>query len=238
MRMMKINDKAKALGASHDESGGAFRLSSNNISHAGEPMSKFLDRMLLIEETEETLPSLDPTFINDRFTDTEHSWSSAKTAKEIKKVDQRVSEIVLNSKESDTDNKEILDARIDFEGKIHFTLGDAIRDQVNDLHKKIDEDVMKEIHQGINVYGNEESKIAGGGVYAKSIIISGQDTNMLQIDPLPGYSIMSASNGEYERCKFFVTGVANGEKDLIFVNRVIPSFESACVDILYVKLDK
>ena len=239
MRMMKLSRANQEKLGTVEDGNGAVRLSSNNISHAGEPMSKFLDRMYQIRKSdEEPLPPVKRDPVDDTITDSAHSWSSAKTEREIKRVDRRVSEIILNSNNSELDNKEILDGRIDYEGKIHFTLGDAIRDQVKDLHKKIDEDVMKEIHTGINVIKPGESKIAGATIYAKSMVTNGQDRNQIELDPIPGYSLMSASNGDFEKYAFLVVGVANGEKTRIFINQIIPGYTQIRLDLVYVRIDK
>lgn len=237
MRFMNIQHDG--LDKSGVKDGKPVKFNATNISYRGEPLSKFLDTVVTVnpEYNSEMNQNSEMSIINDESSSCERAWSSKKTATEIQKVNDRISGILKYSGEAKVDTNEILDSRIDFQGILHTSLGDAIRDQIKDIYTKIDTEVIDKVNNGSNAYEDGRSRISSNAIVVEKYILSGTDTNTIDVPSLDGYILMSATNTEFERANFFVAGVAN-DTDVchIFTNRVIKMNESIRIACLYVRV--
>ena len=223
---------------------GAVRLSTTNIKHAGVPLEEYLNKMLYIDDADDNteVPEVGSSIIADAAVSEDTTWSSKKIADEINSVDKRVSHILSNGDKIEVNAKEIVDARTGSDGNLHLTIGDAIRDQIRAIHKKIDGDVMNAVHTGANEYEHMESKISNHAIITRVYRISGASSNEITVPAIDGYALLNASNANGKKAKFFVAGVMNDIDDegspicTVYTNRVIQAYENIEILCAYVKI--
>ena len=233
MRIVHMNREGDDV-----KKGGPVRLTANNISYRGEPLSQFLDKVVIpIDDDVEIVDQEDPSVFSDTSVDVDRGWSSKKISEELAKLNNRISGIISFGDENEHSPKEILDARIDYNGKTHFTLGESIRDQITEIHDRIDKDVLDIVRYGSNEYSPNLTSVSNKAILYEMVTVSGDDSNEILIDHKPGYYMMTAVNCDFDKCNFFVAGVANDkEHGRIFCNRIIKSSEHPTICIQYIKM--
>lgn len=224
--------------------------SSRIISEkTGKSLDENLDEIKKINETiNEMKNSLDDSKIT-----ISSIWSSEKIQKELNLINQRINQLMtsvplgktkINSsnevpqtKSKNTNEQELLDIRIDMNGKVHGSAGDAVRDQFKYLYNDLKNYASKNDLNEINMEKDQNTVILFNGFgYLKKYRLSGKNTNVISVPSLNGYSALYATNKDYEKNPYFVVGVGNKkEETLVFLSKVIPEGEMIDVLVFYIK---
>lgn len=213
-----------------------FKIDAANVEYDGGTLADYLESKRKEEVMSLSMEPENVSEIKDDETAYSYTWSSKKISDEITKQRRRLDNLVAVDEETISD-KELVDIRTDVDGNHHDTAGNAVRYQVENLGKKLEETATKKDLININRFESTNVRLSNDGIVGKKYTVNGTDTNIIKVPNIDNYIIFTAVNNNYEENNFFVMGVSHGnEESYVFVNRVIPETETLNLHVFYVKI--
>jgi hypothetical protein len=97
-----------------------------------------LNNAIILDRAEDSNIELPDSEVNDNITSGSLTWSSKKITDKVNTVDARLSNLLNSGELTDGDATELHDIRVDNNGMIHPSAGDAVRGQINELTELLD----------------------------------------------------------------------------------------------------
>ena len=215
-----------------------LKFDASRIVYNGKTLDEYLK---ILEEIQDFLngASINDTEIDDSGCSEQSTWSSQKIHEEILDLKRRINNLIIEDGTNKIPEKkvaELRDIRLDVNGVSHTSAGDAIRDQFKSIKEQMDGFATKSQIENINQIEETSSKISNGAILGKVYRTNGNNSNIIKVPSIEGYTITSAVNNNYNGNQFFAIGVSGGENEsYVFISRVIGEQESVELYVNYTK---